>query len=175
VGAPVGGSYSLKTHQWSEVKDLPFLDACVNEAVRLHPPFCLLLERVVPEGDAVMCGRHFPEGTCTEMNPYVVNRHRPTFGEDADQWRPERWLVDDLALRKKLAGSITTVCFTFDEGANVLTNILLRIAKVRGIVRRGKAHLRWEIYCTAGDQEGCAGPSSQLRGQFISANIILMD
>lgn len=94
---------------WSEIKDLPYLDACVQEAVRLHPPFCLPLERVAPRGGVVIRGRYFPEGTCIGMNPYVVNRHGETFGEDADAWRPERWLVRDPALRKKLDASIMTV------------------------------------------------------------------
>jgi cytochrome P450 len=97
--------------KWNEVKDLPFLDACVQEALRRPPPFSLPLERVAPQGGIVISGRYFPEGTCIGMNPYVVNRHRPTFGEDADSWRPERWLVDDPALRKKLEGSIMTVSF----------------------------------------------------------------
>ncbi|OBU01841.1 hypothetical protein VE01_00371 [Pseudogymnoascus verrucosus] len=94
--------------KWNEVKNLPYLDACVNEAVRLHPPFALPLERVAPRGGVTISGHHFPEGTCIGMNPYVVNRHRPTFGEDVDAWRPERWLVDDPALRKKLEGSVMT-------------------------------------------------------------------
>jgi cytochrome P450 len=98
--------------QWDEVKDLPYLDACWNEAVRLHPPFSLPLERVAPSGGIVIQDRFFPEGTCIGMNPYVVNRHRPTFGEDADEWRPERWLVDDAAARKKLEASIMTVSIT---------------------------------------------------------------
>jgi cytochrome P450 len=96
--------------KWNEVKELRYLDAVVMEAVRLHPPFCLPLERVVPEGGVDMCGRHFPEGTCIGMNPYVVNRHRPTFGEDAEEWRPERWMVPEQQ-RKKLEGSIMTVSF----------------------------------------------------------------
>lgn len=99
--------------QWSEVRELPFLDACWNEAVRLHPPFSLPLERVAPEGGVVICGRHFPQGTCIGMNPYVVNRHRPTFGEDADEWRPERWLVEDAAERKKMENGIMTVSLLF--------------------------------------------------------------
>lgn len=98
--------------KWNEVKDLPYLEACVNEAVRLHPPFALPLERVAPKGGVVLGGKHFPEGTCIGMNPFVVNRHRPTFGEDVDAWRPERWLVADLALKKKLEGSIMTVRYS---------------------------------------------------------------
>lgn len=95
--------------KWTEVKDLPYLDACVNEAVRLHPPFSLPLERVAPKGGINIGDRYFPEGTCIGMNPYVVNRHRATFGEDVDAWRPERWLNSDPAVRKKMEDSIMTV------------------------------------------------------------------
>ncbi len=94
---------------WNEVRDLPYLDACINEALRLHPPFCLPLERVVPAGGVTMCGQYFAEGTVLGMNPYVVNRHRPTFGEDVDSWRPERWLGHDEDHRRKLEQSIMTV------------------------------------------------------------------
>ncbi|KAK3291691.1 cytochrome P450 [Chaetomium fimeti] len=92
----------------SELANLPYLGACVNEAVRLHPPFCLPLERVVPAGGATICGRKFPAGVVVGMNPFVVNRHRPTFGQDADKWRPERWLEGDVEHQRKLAQSIMT-------------------------------------------------------------------
>lgn len=79
---------------WTEVASLPYLDACVNEAIRLHPPFCLPFERIVPREGMLLGDGHFlPGGTVVGMNPWVVNRHRPTFGEDADVWRPGRWLV----------------------------------------------------------------------------------
>ena len=94
---------------WDEVAELPYLDACVNEAIRLHPPFCLQLERVVPKGGVTICGQHLNGGTVVGMNPYVVNRHRPTFGEDVDEWRPERWLKRDEGYSRKLEQSIMTV------------------------------------------------------------------
>ena len=94
---------------WKEVHDLPYLDACINEAVRLHPPFCLPFERVVPQGGVTICGRYFAAGTVVGMSPYVVNRHKPTFGEDADVWRPERWLEGDDEHRRKLEYSVLTV------------------------------------------------------------------
>ncbi|KAK4140133.1 cytochrome P450 [Dichotomopilus funicola] len=96
---------------WTEVASLPYLDACVNEAIRLHPPFCLPLERVVPkEGMSIGNGdaqRFLPGGTVIGMNPWVVNRHRPTFGDDADVWRPERWLVGADRYRA-MEGSVLT-------------------------------------------------------------------
>lgn len=95
--------------KWNEVKDLPYLDACVFEGLRIHPPFVLPLERVAPKGGVFISGHYFAEGVCIGMNPYVVNRHPPTWGEDAELWRPERWLVEDPELRKKLEGSLMTV------------------------------------------------------------------
>lgn len=94
---------------WSEVRDLPYLDACINEGVRLHPPFCLPLERVVPEEGVNISGHFFARGTVVGMSPWVANRHRPTFGDDADDWRPERWLGLDAEQHKKLNNSMLTV------------------------------------------------------------------
>lgn len=105
----LAGCMSRPYPAWSEIGSLQYLDACVNEAVRLHPPFCLPLERIVPEGGVTVCGRFLPPGTVVGMNPYVVNRHRATFGEDSDEWRPERWLEGDEEHRRKLGQSIMTV------------------------------------------------------------------
>lgn len=94
---------------WAEVRDLPYLEACIQEGVRLHPPLCLPLERVVPK-EGITIGEHtFPGGTVVGMSPWVVNRHQPTFGKDADSWRPERWLGLDAERHKQLENSMLTV------------------------------------------------------------------
>ncbi|TGO08450.1 hypothetical protein BTUL_0208g00010 [Botrytis tulipae] len=97
---------SLPIPKWKELQDLPFLDACIIESLRLDPPFATALERVVPAGGATICGHFFPEGTIVGMNPYIVNRYRPTWGEDADMWRPRRWLNGDPAHIRKLEASL---------------------------------------------------------------------
>jgi cytochrome P450 len=112
------GRLSKPYPRWNEVNSLPYLDACVNEAIRLHPPFCLPLERVVPKGGITIDGKYFAAGTVVGMHPYVVNRHRPTFGEDADDWRPERWLELVEEDRRRLDQAIMTVKFLA-----VMTNI----------------------------------------------------
>ncbi|UZP36261.1 hypothetical protein NXS19_004077 [Fusarium pseudograminearum] len=92
--------------KWTEIQDLPFLNACVIESLRLDPPFATTLERVVPPEGATICGTFYPGGTVVGMNPYITNRHRPTWGDDADQWRPSRWLEGDPAHIRKLQASL---------------------------------------------------------------------
>ncbi len=43
-----------------EVKNLPYLDACINEDMRLHSTFALCLLRIVPEGGMSVHGHFFP-------------------------------------------------------------------------------------------------------------------
>lgn len=94
---------------WKEVQNLSYLDSCVNEALRLHPPFCLPFERVVPDTGVKIGDCYLPPGTLAGMSPYVVGRHKPTFGEDVDKWRPERWLDCTPQHRRKMESSMITV------------------------------------------------------------------
>jgi cytochrome P450 len=98
--------------KWSELSRLPYLDACVQEALRMHPPFALPFERIVPEGGITVFGHYIPAGTIIGASPYVVNRHKPTFGQDAEFWRPERWLEGDADHRRKLDDGLLTVSLT---------------------------------------------------------------
>lgn len=94
---------------WRECRKLPYLDACIKEAGRLHPPIGLSMERVVPAGGAEIGGKFFPAGTVVGMNPWVVHRCREVFGEDADKWRPERWLEVDGTTRASMERCLLTV------------------------------------------------------------------
>jgi cytochrome P450 len=106
AAAKKGGLSSVVT--WKETRDLPYLDACVKEAARLHPPISLPLERVIPESGTEIDGFKIPGGTRVAMNPWAVHRDRDVFGPDADNWRPERWLEGEEKA-KMLYNSLLTV------------------------------------------------------------------
>ena len=93
---------------WKESLALPYLDACIKEAGRVHPPFGLPLERVVPASGVTICGEYLAPGTIVGMSAWVAHRDRDTFGDDADVWRPERWLVEGEA-RKRMENGLLTV------------------------------------------------------------------
>ena len=77
---------------FAESSDMPYMQACLKEAMRMHPAVGLMLERIVPDGGVTIGGHFIPAGTVIGANPWVVARDRDVYGDDADQFRPERWL-----------------------------------------------------------------------------------
>ncbi|CZR69977.1 related to cytochrome P450 CYP3/CYP5/CYP6/CYP9 subfamilies [Phialocephala subalpina] len=79
---------------FQEGKKLPYLQATIKEALRLHAAVGQVLSRVVPEGGAQLAGRHFPQGTVVGINAWVIHSDESIWGKDVHEFRPERWLVD---------------------------------------------------------------------------------
>lgn len=77
---------------FAESQDMPYLQACLKEAMRMHPAVGMLLERIVPKEGITISGHRIPAGTVIGANPWVVARDKGVYGEDADDFRPERWL-----------------------------------------------------------------------------------
>ncbi|GFN11711.1 cytochrome P450 [Aspergillus tubingensis] len=115
---------------WEQVRDLPYLDACIQEAARVHPPFALPFERVTPRGGVTVLGHYLPEGTNVGGNAYVVNRHKGTFGPDVEVWRPERWLEGDESHRKTLEKSL----LTFGAGRRVCLGKQIGIVELKKLL-----------------------------------------
>ncbi|RFU27304.1 hypothetical protein B7463_g9016, partial [Scytalidium lignicola] len=80
---------------FSESQKLPYLDACIKEAFRLHPAPGLPLERIVPPQGAEIAGHFVKGGTIVGCNPWVIHKRPEIFGADVDDYRPERWLPEE--------------------------------------------------------------------------------
>jgi len=80
---------------FEQVRRLPYLDAVINEGMRVHSTSGIGLPREVPTGGLTVCGRFFPEGTVLSVPTYTVHRNEGVWGSDADVFRPERWLERD--------------------------------------------------------------------------------
>lgn len=79
---------------WNEAQALPYFQACLKEAMRVRPAVGLNITRLVPPEGAELDGEWFEGGTRIAVNGWVLHRHKPTFGQDAEVYRPERWLED---------------------------------------------------------------------------------
>ncbi|KAL5328641.1 hypothetical protein ACEPPN_002143 [Leptodophora sp. 'Broadleaf-Isolate-01'] len=123
---------------WSESQALPYLDACIKEAFRMHPAPGLPLERIVPPAGAEIAGHFIKGGTIVGVSAWVIHRNREVFGEDVEVFRPERWLVDENAAggreaEEKRVKEMSGVMLQFGMGARTCIgkNIsLLEIYKV---------------------------------------------
>ncbi|OCK74442.1 cytochrome P450 [Lepidopterella palustris CBS 459.81] len=120
---------------------MPYLAACIKESLRFHPAVGITLARHVPKGGATICGRFFPGGTRVGISPYVVGRDRKLYGEDANVFRPERW----LECSKEKCIEMENGSLGFSQGARVCIGrhiALMEICKVFPALMR---HFRFEL------------------------------
>lgn len=80
-----------------DVKHLPYLDACINEGLRLHSTSALGLPRIVPPGGLTIEGQHFVEGMILSVPSFTIHRDPEVWGVDVEEYRPERWFEQDSA------------------------------------------------------------------------------
>lgn len=80
---------------FAEAQKLPYLSACIKEAFRMHPATRWFPERVVQKGGHTICGEHIPAGTVVGVSAWVIHRNKEIYGEDVEQYRPERWIDGD--------------------------------------------------------------------------------
>lgn len=64
----------------------------IHEAQRVHSTIGAGLPREVPAGGATILGHHFKEGTTVSVPLYRLHRDESTWGPDAVEFRPERWI-----------------------------------------------------------------------------------
>jgi benzoate 4-monooxygenase len=92
------GSEDLAVSTYDQVKHLQYLDAVINEGLRIHSTSALGLPRVVPAGGMEVGGRVYREGAVLSVPSYTIHRDVGVWGEDVETFRPERWSERDSAM-----------------------------------------------------------------------------
>ncbi|KAK3986615.1 cytochrome P450 [Cladorrhinum sp. PSN332] len=95
----------------AEAEALPYLQAVIREGLRMWPPTTGFGSKQVPKGGDVICGYHVPEGTQIAQNFTGMMRLKSIWGEDADAFRPERWLEAEAEGKVKLLNSVVDLDF----------------------------------------------------------------
>ncbi|RYP05775.1 hypothetical protein DL764_003592 [Monosporascus ibericus] len=82
----------------SEARKLRYLQAVIKEGLRIHPPITDSVPKRVPDGGdtVVVDGKpiFLPGGTNISYAAWPLHRSKAIFGEDAEEFRPERWLLE---------------------------------------------------------------------------------
>lgn len=83
---------------------LESLQAILKEALRVHPPFPVPFERIIAPGaeSAVAKVKPLPAGTRIWSNLFVMSRSEEVFGDEPDDFRPERWLESSQEVLRRM-------------------------------------------------------------------------
>ncbi|KAF5679158.1 cytochrome P450 monooxygenase [Fusarium heterosporum] len=81
----------------AEARKLPYLQAIIQEGLRIKVPAAGPLFKQVPDGGDYINGKFIPGGTQIGISPFSVYHSKEIFGQDAGIFRPERWLNADPA------------------------------------------------------------------------------
>eukprot|EP01124_Arcella_intermedia_P020055 TRINITY_DN2747_c0_g1_i1.p1 TRINITY_DN2747_c0_g1~~TRINITY_DN2747_c0_g1_i1.p1 ORF type:complete len:496 (-),score=135.39 TRINITY_DN2747_c0_g1_i1:24-1511(-) len=77
-------------------KELKYLQNVLNESLRLFPPAVPFNSRITTRPVVLPNGARLPQGTQVVYSPYCVHRLKEYWGEDAEQFVPERWEKPDI-------------------------------------------------------------------------------
>lgn len=143
---------------WNESQNLPYFQACLKEGMRVRPAVGLNIARLVPPEGAEIDGQSFPGGVTVAVNGWVLHRDKATFGEDADVYRPERWLGDAEEARR-----MERYMFQVSRVPHkVLSEAEINETDIFRSVRRWKPCLHRPQPCSTRDQQGRSSASTGL-------------
>lgn len=90
-----------RTPTMEDLSRLRYLEMACNEGLRMYPPTALV-GRIAKEADTVG-GYELPAGANVLTSPYVMGRLSRLWGDDVDEFRPERFDENESASRHALA------------------------------------------------------------------------
>ncbi|KAK8040932.1 Cytochrome P450 monooxygenase [Apiospora phragmitis] len=126
--------------EWTEAQALPYFQACLKEAMRVRPAVGLNITRRVPPEGVEIEGQFFRGGTRVALNGWVLHRDRDVFGQDADIFRPERWLEDEEEAR-----TMERYMFQFGGGSHVCIGRNLALLEINKVIPRLLRDFKFEL------------------------------
>ncbi|KAI1625291.1 pisatin demethylase [Exophiala viscosa] len=131
---------------------MSYLNACINEGLRVHPPITPGLLRSVPDGGAIIDGYDVPSGTTVSVSSWAAS-HNPANFVQPDEFIPERWLEEAYSTDHKRATQPFSLGPRVCLGKN-LAWMEIRLALVR---------LLWKFDIEAVDGANLWDPDGQMK------------
>ncbi|KAI8048996.1 cytochrome P450 [Syncephalis plumigaleata] len=97
------------TVAYDKIKSLPYLEAFLQESMRMRGLVCNGYYRKIPKEGVVLGGYYLPEGTIVKLSPIVMNFDETVF-PDANTFNPDRWFTtpEQLGLMKQYSIPFST-------------------------------------------------------------------
>ncbi|KIJ09226.1 hypothetical protein PAXINDRAFT_119971 [Paxillus involutus ATCC 200175] len=150
---------------------LPLLDAVCKETMRLYPPVTSVnrtttCDTILPVSVPIRSTEgtlvhevHVPKGTDIVVSLLCANTNKAVWGDDAEEWKPERWLVDlpQSVVDAKLPGIYSNM-MTFLGGsracigfkfAELETKVVLAVLLERFKFALPQKDIRWQMTIVA--------------------------
>ncbi|RHZ62720.1 hypothetical protein CDV55_106203 [Aspergillus turcosus] len=78
---------------WSDLESMPLLNGVCQEVLRLYPTVPITIREAVR--DTTIAGKHVPKRTRIIICPYAINRSPEFWGDNGEEFVPERWIDTD--------------------------------------------------------------------------------
>ncbi|KAL2820695.1 cytochrome P450 [Aspergillus granulosus] len=92
--APLRDGEDIPSYQ--QIATLPYLRACIDEAMRIRPASTQGFPRIVPQGGRMIAGRFVDEGVTVSVPTYTLLQNPDVF-PNPFECNPDRWLAGDKA------------------------------------------------------------------------------
>lgn len=93
VRAALPSPDSGETITAAQIDALPILNGVCNETTRLYPTVPVTIRENIRPTE--LGGHILPTGTTVLLVPWAINRSHHFWGEDAGEFKPERWINED--------------------------------------------------------------------------------
>ncbi|ERT01148.1 hypothetical protein HMPREF1624_02388 [Sporothrix schenckii ATCC 58251] len=135
--AEVRGAFSSEAEiNFAGVKNLPYLGAVLDEALRMHPPTVWGFGRQAKAGGTTVANGQFylPEATVLTISYYAMFRNKRNFALP-DTFAPERWLTGAGA-DKRFQNDQRDAFHPFSYGPRNCIGRYLAVADMRAVLAR---------------------------------------
>ncbi|KAJ4995132.1 Averantin hydroxylase [Colletotrichum sp. SAR 10_66] len=91
---------SAEDMKFLDLQELPYMNACIDEALRIFPPVPTGLTRTVPEHGDTVANQFLPGGTTVSVYSWAAT-HSPYNFSRPNDFIPERWMESAFASENK--------------------------------------------------------------------------
>ncbi|KAH9847439.1 cytochrome P450 [Lenzites betulinus] len=146
---------------YDKLNSLPYLDAICKETLRMYPPTPIVLreafrDTILPlsqpmrgEDGSLLDRVIIPKGTNVLVGVRACNRNKALWGEDAEEWKPERWLAPlPKAVEEASIPGVYSNLMTFVGGGRSCIGFTFSQLEMKVVLSSLLAHFTFERSAT---------------------------